>query len=126
VTRVRGNTVEAEFKLPNGTYARPISITPDEDARVRIGGQAYRYRDLARGQELDVYLPPDRWELAVSDSPTEFAAAQDVTTIPIAEPLPAVAGTLPRTASPLPLVGAAGALLAAFGLLVAGIRRRLG
>ena len=76
IRSVRGNTVEAEFKMPDGTYTRPITFTPDPDARVRIAGQSYRYRDLARGQELDVWLPPDRWEIVVPEDPAQFAAAR--------------------------------------------------
>jgi hypothetical protein len=126
VTNVRGNTVEAEFKMPDGTYGRPIAVTPDPESRVRIAGRTYRFRDLSRGQELDVYLPPDRWEIAVASDPAvDFAAAPTVTTFAVAQPAPAVAAsTLPRTASPLPLLGALGGLLTVLGFAVAGIRRR--
>lgn len=126
IRSVRGNTVEAEFKMPDGTYSRPISVTPDPEARVRIGGRSYRYRDLSRGQELDVYLPPDRWEIVVpADTEEQFAAAPTVLIFAIAEPAPTVAAnTLPRTATPLPLIGALGALLTALGFAVVAIRRR--
>ena len=126
IREVRGNTVEAEFKMPDGTYGRPISVTTDPDQRVRIAGSTYRFRDLSRGQELDVYLPPDRWEIIVPEDPaTEFAAAPSVTVFAISQPQPAVAAnTLPRTASPLPLLGALGGLLTVLGLAVAGLRRR--
>jgi hypothetical protein len=124
ITRVRGNTVDAEFKMPDGTYGREISVTPDPSARVRIAGRSYRYNELSRGQELDVYLPPDRWEIAVP-STEEFAAAPTVTLVAVADPAPVVAAnTLPRTASPLPLVGVLGGVLTALGLLVVAVRRR--
>jgi len=126
ITRVRGNTVEAEFKMPDGTYGRSISVTPDPSARVRIAGRSYRYSELARGQELDVYLPPDRWEIAVASDPdVDFAAAPAVALFGLSDPSPAVAAnTLPRTASPVPLVGALGGVLTVFGVLVLAIRRR--
>lgn len=126
VTNVRGNTVEAEFKMPDGRYGRPISVTPDPEARVRIEGRNYRYRDLSRGQELDVYLPPDRWEIVVPTDPeAEFVAAATVTTLAIAQPAPAVAAnTLPRTGSWVPLTGALGGALTMLGLAVAVVRRR--
>jgi hypothetical protein len=126
IRSVRGNTVEAEFKMPDGTFTRPISVTPDPSSRVRIAGRNYRWSELSRGQELDVYLPPDRWEIAVPEDPAqEFAAAPTVTVFVISEPSPTVAAnTLPRTASPLPLAGALGGLLVTLGLVVAGIRRR--
>ena len=126
IRNVRGNTVEAEFKMPDGTYSRPISVTPDPEARVRIAGRTYRWRDLSRGQELDVWLPPDRWEIVVPENPeTQFAAASTVATLVISEPAPAVAAnTLPRTASLVPAIGAVGGLLTVLGLVVAAIRRR--
>ena len=99
---------------------------PDPDSRVRIAGRNYRWRDLSRGQELDVWLPPDRWEIVVPEDPeAQFAAAPTVASFVISEPAPTVAAnTLPRTASPLPLIGAAGGVLVVLGLVVAGIRRR--
>ena len=54
VRSVRSGTVEAELRLPDGTYSEPISVTPDPSARVRIGGRNYRWSELSRGQELDV------------------------------------------------------------------------
>jgi hypothetical protein len=125
ITNVRGNTVGAEFKLPDGTYGRPISFTPDADSRVRIAGRSYRWSELSRGQELDVWLPPDRWEIVVPADSESLAAAPTVAAFAISEPSPALAAnTLPRTASVLPLVGVLGGLLAALGFVVAGIRRR--
>jgi len=124
ITRVRGNTVDAEFKLPDGTYGRPISFTPDSSARVQIAGRSYRYNELSRGQELDVYLPPDRWEVAVA-SEEDFVAAPTVMLFVVSQPAPTVAAnTLPRTASPLPFIGVLGGFLTALGFAVAGIRRR--
>jgi hypothetical protein len=127
IRNVRSNMVEAEFKLPDGTYGRPITFTPDPDARVRIAGRDYRYRDLSRGQELDVWLPPDRWEIVVPADPEQsFAAAPTVAVFAISEPSPALAAnTLPRTASVLPLAGALGGLLTVLGFVVARLRRRL-
>jgi hypothetical protein len=127
IRNVRSNIVEAEFKLPDGTYSRPISFMPDPDARVRIAGRSYRYSDLTRGQELDVWLPPDRWEIVVpADAEESFAAAPTVAVFAISEPSPALAAnTLPRTASVLPLAGAFGGLLTVLGFAVASIRRRL-
>ena len=126
ITNVRGNTVAAEFKLPDGTYGRPIAFTPDADSRVRIAGRTYRWNELSRGQELDVWLPPDRWEVVVPSDPGQsFAAAPTVAAFAISEPTPALAAnTLPRTASVLPAVGMLGGLLTALGLAIAGLRRR--
>ena len=126
VRSVRGGNVDVELKLPDGTYTDPITVMPDPSARVRIGGRNYRWRDLSRGQELDVWVPPDRFEIAVPEDPEQqFAAAPAIAVLVISEPTTTVAAnTLPRTASLVPLVGALGALLAALGLGVVAIRRR--
>ena len=126
IRNVRGGTVEAEFRMPDGTYSRPITVTPDPSARVRIEGRNYRWSELSRGQELDVWLPPDRWEIVVPEDPQQqFAAAPAIAVFVISEPTTTLAAnTLPRTASPVPLMGVLGALLAALGLGVAAIRRR--
>lgn len=122
ITGVSGSRVSAEFKLPDGTYGREVTFTPDPDARARIAGTNYRIRDLSRGQELDVYLPPDRWEIVIPQDPAQtFAAAPVVTTIPLQEPTP----QLPRTGSPLPLLALLGGLIAAFGAGARGLRRKL-
>ncbi len=121
ITAVRGNEVSAEFKLPDGTYGRTVTFTPDPDARARIAGTTYRIRDLSRGQELDVYLPPDRWEIVIPQDPAQtFVAAPVVTTIVLQEPT-----QLPRTGSPLPLLALLGGLIAAFGAGARGLRRKL-
>jgi hypothetical protein len=127
IRQVRGNTVEAEFKLPNGEWGRPVSFETDANARIRIQGQTYRYRDLSRGQELDVYLPADRWAIAVAQDPsTDFENAPAVTLVALQEPAPSVASAaLPRTASILPLLGLLGAVLTGLGAAVATVRRKL-
>ena len=118
IANVRGNTVEAQFRQPDGTYGRTISITPAADARVRIQGRTYRYSELERGQELDVYLPPDRWAFAVHQDPSaDFATAQAVQTVPIQEPSPTVAA-LPSTGGSLPLLAFLGIVLVAVGASV--------
>jgi hypothetical protein len=125
IARVSGNSVEAEFKLPNGTWGRPVSFTPASDARVRIQGQTYRYRDLSRGQELDIYVPESRWAIAVQNDPAATFVASTLSIVQLEEPSPALASSLPRTASVLPLLGSAGALLTGFGFALAFLRRRV-
>jgi LPXTG-motif cell wall-anchored protein len=126
IRSVRAGQVEAEFMQPNGTYSRPVSFTPAREARVRIQGQTYRYGDLSRGQELDLYLPTDRWQIAVQEDPsTTFAAAPAIQLVALEEPTQQVA-SLPKTGSPLPLLALVGTLLAALGACVAGVRHKLG
>jgi hypothetical protein len=125
ITNNRAGVVEAEFKLPDGTYTRKIEFNPPSSQRIRIAGQSYRWNELTRGQELDLYLPPDRWEIVVPDDSPTFAAAQTVQTVPLHEPTPAVATTtLPRTASIVPALGLLGGLLTGLAAFVAVVRRR--
>ena len=127
IVNSRAGMVQAEFKQPDGTYTRPIEFTPPSNQRLRIAGQSLRWNELQRGQELDVYLPPDRWEIAVpDDAPTLAAQQTPVQTVPLHDPSPAFAAapSLPRTASPVPAFGLLGVLLTGFGLVTLVVRRR--
>ena len=116
VVRVRGNTMTFRPKHTDGTLGDSRSITLDSAWRANIGGRQYRASDLSRGQELNVYLPEDRFALAVADDDgldeTEMMA------------IGAVATEMPTTASPLFLVGLAGGAFLALGGLLSGVRRR--
>ena len=125
IARVSGNSVEAEFRQADGSWGRPVQFQPDPSARVRIAGQSYRYRDLSRGQELDVYLPPDRWAIAVPETDVEFIVAEEVEYVELQEPTQQFAGNLPRTASSLPLLGVVGLVLVGMGGLLLLIRSRV-
>ena len=123
IVRVRGNTVEAQFKAPDGTVSNPIAFTPPSGARVSIAGRSYRYSELDRGQELDVWLPPDRWEIAVPrDTSADFATAQVVTPVPLEEPSTELAA-LPATASRLPWLAVLGLVFLGFGGVLARVAR---
>lgn len=127
IQRVRGNTVYAKFKLPDGTKTDTYSFDVQPDARVTVQGRQYRYRDLMPTTELNVYLPENRWQVHVPES-EDFATAA---TVAVATPMAAedegeMVAMLPKTASPVPLIGMLGGLLTSLGLILYGIRRRLG
>lgn len=115
---VSGNRAKFRFIYPDGSSGSRHSVQVDSDWRATIQGREYRMSQLARGQELSVYLPSDRWE-AHFDAPT----ATFVTYAPAAiaayddEPM------LPATASPLPLFGLFG-FIALFGASLIRIFRR--
>jgi hypothetical protein len=93
---------------------------------VEINGREYRYRDLSRGQQLDVYVPPDQWEFHIPAT-TNFAQAQNVavvTPLMAQADTPSTVRTLPRTGGFMPLIGALGGLLTAAGFALTAIRRR--
>ena len=81
-----------------------------------IDGRNYRMRDLNRGDEADICLPHDRFEVAFHETQEEFIAAPTVTTYAatyVEEET--AAATLPSTASVDPLIGLLGALFDTIG-----------
>ncbi len=92
--RRSGSDVVLRFKKPDGTFSDPIQITPPDDQRVNIDGRNYRVRDLNRGDEIDIWLPHDRFEVAFAETEEEFTAAPAVSTYAATvvdeEPEPAV------------------------------------
>ena len=117
----RGNVGTFRFMNKDGTYGPLESVTVDDDWRANLGGREYRMRQITRGQEMNIYIPADRWEAHVASDmsgtiTTYYAVAM------IHEPAGGGA-ELPSTASPLPLIGmlGMGSLFAAFLMRV---RRR--
>ena len=120
VVRVRGNTITFRPLHTDGTRGDSRSITVPSDWRARIAGRNYRASDLMRGQQLNVYIPEDRWALAVHDE--DFGTMEETALVAIEEETV----EMPTTASPLFLLGAAGGAFLALGGLLGGLRRRLG
>lgn len=120
----RGGAVRAKFKKAGGGFTDVYTFHPDQSNRLRLGGQNVRWWDVASGQQLDIFLPPDRFEIAVHDDPVEDFANTDVviTTVVIT----AAPQELPGTASIVPLLGALGAGLLALGAALGVLRRRTG
>ena len=115
VVRVRGNTMTFRPLHIDGTKGDSRSVTLDSSWRAKIAGREYRASDLMRGQNLNVYLPEDRFALAIEDEElddADFMVIEDAT-------------EMPTTASPLFLVGLAGGAFLALGGLLSSIRRRL-
>jgi len=120
VVRVRGNRMTFRPIHTDGSMGDSRSIQLDSSWRANIGGRQYRASDLMRGQRLNVYIPEDRFALAVADD--EGEALDEAVFIPIEEEVV----EMPTTASPLFLVGLAGGAFLALGGLLSGLRRRLG
>ena len=117
VVRVRGNRMTFRTIHTDGTKGDSRSIQLDNSWRAEIGGRQYCASDLMRGQQLNVYIPEDRFALAIED-----ADGPDVAEIIVVEE---EVVEMPTTASPLFLVGAAGGAFLALGGLLSGLRRRL-
>ena len=98
---------------------------PDSDERVNIGGRSYRYSQLDRGQQLNILLPADRFEIAIAeDDNPATPQILVITVVAVARPEPTMA-MLPATAGLLPLLGLLGGLLTALGAGMVLIRRKL-
>lgn len=120
VVRVRGNRMTFRPLHNDGGKGDARSITLPSDFRATIGGRQYRASDLMRGQELNVYIPEDRFALAMHDE--EMDAPVEAALIAIEEEEEVA---MPTTASPLFLIGLAGGAFLALGGLLSGVRRRL-
>jgi len=115
VVRVRGNTMTFRPLHTDGTKGDSRSVTLESSWRANIAGRQYRASDLMRGQNLNVYLPEDRFALSIGDDDAHVHEMVDIED----------ATEMPTTASPLFLVGLAGGAFLALGGLLSGIRRRL-
>ena len=116
VVRVRGNRMTFRPMHTDGSTGESRSVQLDNSWRAEIGDRQYRASDLMRGQELNVYLPEDRFALIVEDED-----GPDVADIVVIEEVV----EMPTTASPLFLIGLFGGAFVALGGMLSGIRRRL-
>ena len=116
VIRVRGNRMTYRPLHTDGSKGDSRSVELDSAWRADIGGRKYRASDLMRGQQLNVYLPEDRFALAIADGEgldeTDMVAVEE-------------AVEMPTTASPLFLIGLAGGAFVALGGLLSAVRRRI-
>ncbi len=119
----RGGTVRAKFKKAGGGYTDVYEFHPDQSARLRLGGENVRWWDVGSGQQLDIFLPADRFEIAThGDEEADFAATTVVVTTVVVTEAPQ---ELPGTASIVPLIGTLGAFFVALGAGLNMVRRRL-
>jgi hypothetical protein len=128
IVRVSGGEVRAKLIRADGSLTEIHGFRPESDARVSIGGRSYRYNQLSRGQQLNVYMPPDRFEVAIADDDDHKTPYVEMITVVVLyrpEPESATMAALPATAGLLPLIGLVGGLLTALGGGMVLIRRKL-
>lgn len=116
LTRVRGNRLTFRPQHTDGTQGAQRSITVPNSWRANIEGRTYRAGELLPGQELNVYIPEDRFALAVDDG----AFDGDEELISIEE---ATVVAMPKTASPLYAVLGAGLAFLGLGFAMTAQRR---
>ncbi|MDH3989229.1 MAG: hypothetical protein OEV34_08885 [Gammaproteobacteria bacterium] len=113
VLRTGTNRATFRFKHADGSYGPTHRTELDPSWRANIGGRDYRIRDLQRGQELNLYLPGDRWEAHIDAPMAVFVTYYGYS---LYEDDGGAGAALPSTASPLSTFGALGgaALFSAF------------
>lgn len=67
VLRAGGNRISFRPVRVDGSLGEPRSVTVPSDWRARIDGRAVPARDLQPGQELTVFIPQDRFAIALED-----------------------------------------------------------
>ena len=121
--RTRGNTATFKFKHNDGTFGPVQTATLPADWRAEIGGREYRIRELTRGQELNIYLPSDRWEADLVAPAATYTAYTGYTMMEDTEEETTMAA-LPSTASPLFAIGGLGGLALMLASALGIYRRR--
>ncbi len=126
VQRNRDGSVTFEFQDRRGRSMGELALMPAPDQRVAIGGHDYRFSELSRGQELNLYVPEQMYAVASEPGAPPGQLAQIVKEpVQVAQAEPdRTPERLPKTAGPLPplALGGVASLLAG---LVLTIRRRI-
>ena len=117
VVRVRGSRMTFRPLHTDGGMGDSRSVQLGTSWRAQIGGSEYRASDLMRGQELNVYIPEDRFALVVEDAD----GPDEIDIVAIEEHVV----EMPKTASPLFLIGLLGSACVVLGGVLSGVRRRL-
>jgi hypothetical protein len=111
-----GGSVTLNLPATDSTF----TVNPKSDARVLLGGEKARVRDLQRGQKIQIYLSTDEFAQP-NIHEIELVSADSSDVVPVAaEPVKA----LPTTASPLPFVAVLGAAMLALGIALSLVARR--
>ncbi|MCZ6831926.1 MAG: hypothetical protein O7F73_20520 [Gammaproteobacteria bacterium] len=118
IQRVRGRTLTFKILHNDGSSSGSYTQTVNTGWRAKIGGRSYRPSDLFRGQQLNVYMPSDRWAVIIEDEEDDGPDETEAVAI-MAAPV------LPQTASALPLFGLLGGGFMALAAGLGVIRRRL-
>ena len=62
VTGVKGNEVSVSFKNVAGDSLGEVTFAPPAEAQLKMEGKMVKYSSLQRGQDLDFYMPEDRYK----------------------------------------------------------------
>lgn len=138
----RDGSVKFDFKDRNGkSLGEATTLLPAASQRAMIQGRAYRFSELAPGQQLSVYVPESRLVIATDPAAPPEAVAKMVFDDPqatqdqpveptrLADASPGVRAAqptrLPETAGWAPLLGVFGVVALMGGILLKVGRRAL-
>lgn len=123
LVRTGRNSAVFRFKHPDGSFGPTQRAELDADWRAEIGGREYRISQLQRGQELNVYLPSDRWEAHIEPVTAVFVTYYGY---PLADDMgdSGAGASLPATASSLPAIALFGGATLFTAFLMGVYRRR--
>ncbi len=128
----RDGSVTLEFKDRRGRSMEQLTLMPALTQRISIDGHDYRFSELSRGQQLNLYVPEGMYGVALEPGAPPEQVAQIVrepaqpATAQLAQADRAPAGAaqrLPSTAGPLPLLALGGLVSLLCGLSL-WIKRR--
>ena len=121
--RTGPNNAVFRFKHPDGSFGPTQRANLDSDWRAEIGGREYRISQLQRGQELNVYLPSDRWEAHIEPVTAVFVTYYGYPLVD--DDGSAGSGAmLPATASSMPTLALFGGAVLFTAFLMGVYRRR--
>ncbi len=115
----RANNRSVTLYLP--ATDRTFTVNPNPDTRVLLGGRSARAGDLARGQEIRIYLATSQFAQPDIEEVALVTEEDIIITMPVSVPS---VDALPTTASPWPALGMLGALLLGAGAALRRVRRR--
>lgn len=124
IVRTGNNRATFRFVDPDNGQRGPVqSVNLDPDWRANINGRDYRIRELGPGQELNIYMPSDRWEAHVARNTTGYFAVYYPTAMED-ETDDGAGAMLPATAGSMPLLGLFGGLALFSAFMVRVFRRK--
>lgn len=115
--RVERNINRGEQLRINFRDGDTVTLTPPPNTSLFVNGKSTPVADLQRGDQLQFYVPEDRFvaQVAENDSPqTQYVVVPIVYREVVREPEQAAA-TLPHTAGDLPLVALSGLMMLGLG-----------
>lgn len=116
----RGEQLAVKFK-----DGETLTLTPPPNTQLYVNGRKTAVRDLRRGDELNFYVPEDRFVAQIpEENPTQYVVVPIVYREVVREPAPEQAASLPHTAGDVPLFALGGVMLLGLGAGLTVLRKK--